>query len=92
MTRAASPKLVAYATVGGFVMAQLGFIPRGGESFEYGLYRFSVMEMDGRRVARVKIQRLREAEQKKAETVIAALPAASAPVSAAKNRVKGKGS
>src|SRR5467141_4947689 len=56
------PEDPAYATVGGFVMAQLGFIPRGGESFEYGLYRFSVMEMDGRRVARVKIQRLREAE------------------------------
>jgi Mg2+/Co2+ transporter CorC len=69
-------------------MAQLGFIPRGGESFEYGLYRFSVMEMDGRRVARVKIQRLREAEQKKAEAAVAAVPAASAPVSATKNKAK----
>ena len=78
----------AYATVGGFVMAQLGFIPRGGESFEYGLYRFSVMEMDGRRVARVKIQRLREAEQKKSEAAVAAVPAASAPVSATKNKAK----
>ena len=46
----------AYATVGGFVLDQLGFIPKGGESFEYGNYRFSVMEMDGKRVARVKIQ------------------------------------
>jgi CBS domain containing-hemolysin-like protein len=52
----------AYATVGGFVMAQLGFIPRGGESFEYGGFRFSVVEMDGRRVARVKIQRSRPSE------------------------------
>jgi CBS domain containing-hemolysin-like protein len=84
------PEDPAYATVGGFVMAQLGFIPRGGESFEYGLYRFSVMEMDGRRVARVKIQRLREAEQKKAEAAVAAVPAAS-PVSATKNKAKGKG-
>jgi putative hemolysin len=56
------PEDPAYATVGGFVMDQLGFIPRGGESFEFGGYRFSVMEMDGRRVARVKIQRLRPAE------------------------------
>ena len=56
------PEDPAYATVGGFVMAQLGFIPRGGESFEYGGYRFSVVEMDGRRVARVKIQRLPQAE------------------------------
>jgi len=53
------PEDAAYATVGGFVMDQLGFIPRGGESFEFGGYRFSVVEMDGRRVARVKIQRLR---------------------------------
>jgi putative hemolysin len=52
------PEDPAYATVGGFVMDQLGFIPRGGESFEFGAYRFSVVEMDGRRVARVKIQRL----------------------------------
>jgi len=84
------PEDPAYATVGGFVMAQLGFIPRGGESFEYGLYRFSVMEMDGRRVARVKIQRLRESEQKKTEAAVAAVPAASAPVSATKNKAKGK--
>jgi len=53
------PEDPAYATVGGFVLDQLGFIPRGGESFEYGGFRFSVVEMDGRRVARVKIQRLR---------------------------------
>jgi CBS domain containing-hemolysin-like protein len=67
----ALPEDPAYATVGGFVMDQLGFIPRGGESFEFGGYRFSVVEMDGRRVARVKIQRLREAEEKKAGTVVA---------------------
>jgi CBS domain containing-hemolysin-like protein len=48
----------AYATVGGFVLDQLGFIPKGGESFEYGKFRFSVTEMDGKRVARVKIQLL----------------------------------
>ena len=52
------PEDPAYATVGGFVMDQLGFIPRGGENFEFGGYRFTVVEMDGRRVARVKIQRL----------------------------------
>jgi putative hemolysin len=51
------PEDPAYATVGGFVLDQLGFIPRGGESFEFGNYRFTVVEMDGKRVARVKIQR-----------------------------------
>jgi putative hemolysin len=54
----ALPEDSAYATVGGFVLAQLGFIPRGGENFEFGGYRFTVVEMDGRRVARVKVQRL----------------------------------
>ncbi|HTQ61607.1 MAG TPA: hemolysin family protein [Candidatus Solibacter sp.] len=57
------PEDPAYATVGGFVLDQLGFIPRGGESFEYGQYRFTVVEMDGRRVARVKIQRRRPAAE-----------------------------
>ena len=49
------PEDPAYATVGGFVLDQLGFIPKGGESFEYNNFRFSVVEMDGKRVARVKI-------------------------------------
>jgi len=54
----ALPEDPAYATVGGFVLDQLGFIPKGGESFNFGNFRFSVVEMDGRRVARVKIQLL----------------------------------
>jgi putative hemolysin len=42
------------------VLAQLGFIPRGGESFDYEAYRFTVVEMDRRRVARIKIHRLKQ--------------------------------
>ena len=53
------PEDRSYATVGGFVLARLGFIPRGGENFDFDGYRFTVVEMDRRRVARVKIQRLR---------------------------------
>src|SRR5262249_36419893 len=56
------PEDPAYATVGGFVLSQLGFIPRGGESFDYDGYRFTVLEMDQRRVARLKIQRIKAAE------------------------------
>jgi len=56
------PEDPAYATVGGFALSQLGFIPRGGESFEYGGYRFTVLEMDRRRVARLKIQRIKVTE------------------------------
>src|SRR5437588_12218405 len=55
------PEDPAYATVGGFVLDQLGFIPKGGESFDFGNFRFAVVEMDGKRVARVKIQRVRAA-------------------------------
>ena len=46
----------SYETVGGFILNRLGFVPRGGESFEAEGYRFTVMEMDRRRVARVKIK------------------------------------
>ena len=70
----AVPDNPAYETVGGFVLAQLGFLPRGGESFEYAGFRFTVVEMDRRRVARVKIQRVKPAE--------APAPARAAPSSA----------
>jgi len=82
----ALPEDPAYATVGGFVMDQLGFIPRGGESFEFGGYRFSVVEMDGRRVARVKIQLLRpkEAEPSTESAAASAAVTAAKPKSGAK--------
>src|SRR6202035_3640708 len=54
------PEDRSYATVGGFVLARLGFIPRGGESFDFGGYRFTVVAMDRRRVARAKIQKLKQ--------------------------------
>jgi putative hemolysin len=69
------PEDPAYATVGGFVLDQLGFIPKGGESFDFGNYRFAVIEMDGKRVARVKIQRVRPPEaEAKAGTKVDAKP------------------
>ena len=80
------PEDPAYATVGGFVLDQLGFIPRGGESFDFGNYRFTVVEMDGRRVARVKIQLLRP---KEAETAAAAEAAAASTVVTATKRDPG---
>lgn len=62
------PEDPSYETVGGFVLSQLGFLPRGGESFDYDGLRFTVVEVDRRRVARVKIQRLKPAEAVKTET------------------------
>ena len=61
------PDDVSYETIGGFVLNRLGFIPRGGESFEAEGYRFTVMEMDRRRVSRVKIKTLRPADPQSAQ-------------------------
>lgn len=44
---------VGYQTLGGFVMSQIGSIPTAGQHFEWGNYRFEVMDMDGRRVDKV---------------------------------------
>lgn len=59
------PEDPAYATVGGFVLDQLGFIPNGGESFVFGDLRFTIAEMDGKRVARVKMERVSTAASRK---------------------------
>jgi putative hemolysin len=82
----------SYETVGGFVLSRLGFIPRGGESFESDGYRFTVMEMERRRVSRVKIKALptpAENEAPPTESTAPATPDAPeylAPAGAAKGR------
>lgn len=47
-----------FETLAGFVLNHLGFIPGGGESFLYDGLRFTVLAMEGRRVAQVKIERV----------------------------------
>ena len=47
----------AYHTLAGFVMARLGHIPRTADRFEWGLLRFEVVDMDGRRVDKVMVSR-----------------------------------
>jgi putative hemolysin len=44
-----------YETLAGFVQTQLGRVPAVGDGFEAHGHRFTVTEMDGRRVARVRI-------------------------------------
>jgi putative hemolysin len=48
----------AYRTVAGFLLARLERIPKGGESVISEGYRFTIVDMDGRRIAKVKIERL----------------------------------
>ena len=44
-----------YETVAGFLMAELGHLPQLGETVQVGDRRLAVAELDGRRVARVRV-------------------------------------
>ena len=50
------PRDEGFETLAGFVMARLQKIPRGGESFEYQGHRFTVLQVDGHRIASVKVE------------------------------------
>jgi CBS domain containing-hemolysin-like protein len=52
------PRGAGHETLAGFVLSLLGVIPKGGESVTYEGRRFTVAEMDGRRVAKVRIEKL----------------------------------
>jgi CBS domain containing-hemolysin-like protein len=54
------PRDEGFETLAGFVMAQLGKIPKGGESFEYQGRRYTVLHMEGHRIARVKIESVQQ--------------------------------
>ena len=45
-----------FHTLGGFVMTRLNRLPRVGDTFAWGDYRFEVVDMDGNRVDKVLIQ------------------------------------
>ena len=47
----------AYHTIGGFVMARLGRVPKAADHFEWGGMKFEVMDMDGRRIDKVLVSR-----------------------------------
>jgi putative hemolysin len=50
-----------YLTLAGFVLAQLKRIPRGGERVEYNGYRLTIVDMEGRRIVRVKLEETKPA-------------------------------
>ncbi|MDD2923433.1 MAG: hemolysin family protein [Anaerolineales bacterium] len=47
-----------YETLSGFVMTLLGRVPQTTDNFEYGGFRFEVIDMDGRRVDKVLVTTL----------------------------------
>jgi putative hemolysin len=52
------PRDDGFETLAGFVVAKLQRIPKPGDSFLYQQRRFTVLEMEGRRVGAVKVDRL----------------------------------
>jgi len=50
----------AYDTLGGFVYSQLGRLPRRGDRFEFESLRFTVEELVGKRIVRVRIEKMED--------------------------------
>lgn len=61
--RISLPREHGFETLAGFLLWRLGFVPRGGESLAFGRWRFTVTEMDRRRIAQVRVERVEEAAQ-----------------------------
>jgi putative hemolysin len=57
----ALPREGSFETLAGFVLARLQRIPKVGEGFDYEGHRFTVEEMEGHRIARVRIEKLEAA-------------------------------
>jgi CBS domain containing-hemolysin-like protein len=66
------PRDNGFETLAGFVLYQLGHIPHVGESFNFGEWRFTVVEVENHRVARVRLDRNDAAPTPQQETKAAA--------------------
>jgi putative hemolysin len=53
----------AYRTLAGFLLARLERIPRGRETIVHEGYRFTIIEMDGRRIAKVRVEKIEPQSQ-----------------------------
>ena len=49
-------------TIAGFMLSRLGHIPRPGESVEWENRRLTVLEMEGRRIAKIQVERIEKPE------------------------------
>ena len=56
-----------YHTLGGLAMVSLRRVPRTGDVFERGSHRFEIVDMDGNRVDRVLVTRLKNEPGEEAE-------------------------
>ncbi len=58
-------------TLAGFMLMRLGHIPRVGESVDYEQRKLTVMEMDGRRISKVRVEPLEQGTAQAADTSVA---------------------
>ena len=54
------PREGGVETLAGFVLMRLGHIPRAGESVDYEGRKYTVVEMEGRRISKIQVQPLKE--------------------------------
>jgi CBS domain containing-hemolysin-like protein len=54
------PREGGVETLAGFLLVRLGHIPQAGESVVFDLRRLTVVEMDGRRIAKVRVEPIHE--------------------------------
>jgi CBS domain containing-hemolysin-like protein len=57
----ALPRDAGFETLAGFILSRLQRIPKPGDFFEYDRHRYTVEEMSGNRIARVKIDAIEQA-------------------------------
>lgn len=53
------PESPDYETLGGFITTQLQGLAKGGEVIYFGRYRFTVVDIDGHRIVKIKFERLK---------------------------------
>ncbi|MGA2324838.1 MAG: hemolysin family protein [Bryobacteraceae bacterium] len=52
------PTNAGFETLAGFLLFRLGCIPKAGETLEHNARRFTILEMEGNRIAKVRIETL----------------------------------
>jgi putative hemolysin len=60
----AVPQERAYHTTAGFVLSEMGYLPKVGESFDTQGWRFEVVDLDGRRVDKILARRIDRARRR----------------------------
>ena len=63
-----------FETLAGFILFQLGHIPAAGEEVSYSGHRFIVVEMAGKRISRVRVERAEPEEGSDGDESLPAVP------------------